>query len=184
MIEPDLSAEQRSRHTEVYATSGLLAFEWNWLDSSIAAGRNPLTSVDIAELAQAGITHILDLREEKEWRAPLPGFEAVAFCQECGFVRLHLPLTNLEAPREEDFLKALDWLEATLQNPQHKIYIHCQAGKERTGTIAVALHAHRSGQSYDSALQELKQKRNVFRPWPHQEVAVRAWLQASAESPT
>jgi atypical dual specificity phosphatase len=184
MLEPDLSAEQRRSHSEVYATLSLLAFEWNWLDDRIAAGRNPLTAVDVAELAQAGITHILDLREEKEWSAPRPGSEAIEFCRECGIVRLHLPLTNLEAPREEDILKALDWLETTLQNPQHKIYVHCQAGKERTGTIAVAFHARRTGQSYDAAFQELKQKRDVFQPWPHQEAAVRAWLQASAESTT
>ena len=158
----------------------MLPFDWNWLDDRIAAGRNPLTEVDVAELAQTGITHILDLREEKEWTAPRPGLEAIEYCRECGIVRLHFPLTNLEGPREEDLLKTLDWLETTLKNPQHKTYVHCQAGKERTGTIMVAIHARLTGQSYDAALQELKQKRSVFQPWPHQESAVRAWLQASS----
>lgn len=179
---PNLSAGHRHNHSKVYATQGMLPFEWNWLDDRIAAGRNPLTAVDIAELAQAGITHILDLREEEEWCAPRPGLEAITFCKECGIVRRHLPLTNREGPREEDFLKALDWIETTLQNPQHKIYVHCQAGKERTGTIAVAMHAHRNVQSYDTAFQELKQKRGVFQPWRHQERAVRAWLESTSRS--
>lgn len=180
MPEINLSEQQRHHHNEVYATEGMLPFDWHWLDDRSAAGRNPLTAVDIAELAQAGITHILDLREEKEWTAPRPGLEAVEFCRECGIERRHLPLSNRKKPQVEDFVTALNWLETHLENPAHKIYLHCQAGKERTGTIAVALHARRNGQSYDEALRELRQKRGVFAPWPHQERAVREWLQASS----
>jgi atypical dual specificity phosphatase len=176
----DLSAEQQQRHAEVYADPAVLAFEWNWLDERLAAGRNPLTAADIAELARAGITHILDLREAQEWSAPSPGHEAVEFSRECGLERHHFPLTNREAPREEELFQASAWLESALGNPKAKVYVHCRAGMERTATIVVAFHGARTGQSYDAALDDLKRKRPIFQPLPHQESAVRAWLNANS----
>ena len=182
MTELTLSTEQRQRHAEVYADLTVLAFEWNWLDARLAAGRNPLTAADVAELKQAGITHILDLRQAEEWCAPSPGNEAVEFSRECGLERFHLPLTNIEAPREEEFSQASAWLESALEDPKAKVYVHCRAGMERTATIVVAFHGCRTGQSYDAALQELKLKRPIFRPLPHQESAVRAWLESNSET--
>jgi protein-tyrosine phosphatase len=180
MNRPEITAEQKRWHDELYANSEMLPFEWNWLEERIAAGRHPLTAVDVVELAQAGITHILDLRREEEWSEVFPGQEALEFCVACQIQRSHLPLTNLQAPCDEDFQQASAWLETALQDPSAKIYVHCRAGMERTATIVIAFYACRTGQDYDAAFEELKQKRPIFQPLPHQESAVRTWLKAKS----
>jgi protein-tyrosine phosphatase len=177
-----LTKKQIQQHVEIYSNADILPFEWSWLDERIAAGRNPLSAVDVAELAAAGITHMVDLREEKEWREVLPGLQAVEFCSECGLRRFHWALTNVHAPRAEDFETTCSWIREALEDPNAKVYIHCRAGMERTGTIATAFFASRSGLSYESALDELRIKRPIFQPLPHQQRAVCKWLQALAES--
>lgn len=72
MSHPELTEEQKRWHEELYARPGMLPFEWNWIDQRIAAGRHPLTAVDVAELAQAGITHILDLLPRRGMVRNLP----------------------------------------------------------------------------------------------------------------
>ena len=68
MRDAEPTARDQDRHRSVYATPGLPGFEVHDVDDRLLAGRNPLTVVDAAELSSRGVTHVLDLREEHEWR--------------------------------------------------------------------------------------------------------------------
>ncbi len=163
-------------HLQTYSKPGLPAFGFDWLDERFAAGRNPLTARDIQTLKDADITHILDLRETREWSAPHFGLQAVEATGSAGIVRLHLPVVDMDAPRNTDFDEAQRWVEDVLTTPNTKIYLHCRAGMERTAAIACALEAKREGISFDEAMRKLKAKRSIFAPLERQREAARQWL--------
>ena len=165
-------------HLEIYTTPGLPGFEMQWLDRRIAAGRNPLSVRDVADLRAAGITHVLDLREESEWAAPRFGNAAVEAMAKMDINRMHLPIVDMGAPQPLDFDRANAWIEKALALPNAKVYLHCRAGMERTAAIALAFWIAREGISYDAAFRNLKGKRPIFQPLPAQERAVKQWMAA------
>lgn len=163
-------------HLKIYAKPGLPAFGFDWLDDRLAAGRNPLSARDVSTLNQAGITHVLDLRETSEWIAPHFGLEAVEAMEGAGITRLHLPIVDMDAPEPADFDAAWAWVEDASSDPDAVIYLHCRAGMERTAAIAGALAARRAAISFDEALAQLQGKRPIFQPLPPQRRAAQAWL--------
>ena len=163
-------------HSRIYGKPGLPSFSFDWLDSNMAAGRNPLSARDVETLKNAGITHVLDLREPHEWNAPHFGVDAVNAFEKAGIERLHLPVVDMDAPQNADFDRAADWLQTTLAEPKAKVYVHCRAGMERTAAIVCAVYAREHGISFDEALSTLKRKRPIFAPLPHQVRAAKAWL--------
>ena len=165
-------------HMEIYKTPGLPGFEMEWLDRRIAAGRNPLSVRDVADLRAAGITHVLDLREDSEWAAPRFGHDAVEAMARLGINRMHIPVKDMGAPQPLDFDRANAWIEKALALPNAKVYLHCRAGMERTAAIAIAFWIAREGISYDAAFRNLKGKRPIFKPLPAQERAVKDWMAA------
>ncbi len=163
-------------HLRIYAKPGLPAFSFDWLDDHLAVGRNPLSARDVQTLQDAGITHIIDLRETGEWSAPHFGLDAVDAMDDAKITRLHLPVVDMGAPKPADFDAAWEWVERVLTAPHAKIYLHCRAGMERTAAIACALEAKRAGISFDEALAKLKEKRSIFQPLPAQRRAAQLWL--------
>jgi hypothetical protein len=69
---------------DIYAIKNLPPFNYDWVDERVMAGRNPLTCGDVQLLQTFGITHILDLREAREWAPPKFGAEAIAEIERCG----------------------------------------------------------------------------------------------------
>jgi protein-tyrosine phosphatase len=81
----------------------------------------------------------------------------------------------LGAPSPAAFDAAYEFIEAAIAN-EGRVYIHCRAGMERTAAIVVAWFARRHAVSYDAAFANLKARRPILNPLPHQERAARAWL--------
>lgn len=170
------------RHSQVYATQGLPAFNSDWVTDRIMAGRNPLTCRDVEMLSALGITHLLDLREPQEWAAPKFGAEAIEEIERCGLQRLNLTVIDMKEPTVEALDTACQFLEDTLKNEDNRIYVHCRAGMERTAAMLIAYYARRHGVSYDDALSKLREGRPIFAPLPDQEKAVRQWLKIKPEA--
>jgi protein-tyrosine phosphatase len=140
-------------------------------------GRNPLSRDDVERLVrESGITHVLDLREPWEFSAPRQGEEALASLNEHGVRRLHIPVQDMQAPTHADIGAAVSYIEETLANPAARLYLHCRAGKERSGCVAVAWYAQKHGIEYDETLSRLQKARPSIWPLPGQELAIRAWL--------
>lgn len=167
---------QVRQHLEVYSGERPPHFEFCQVGERIFAGRNPLTEHDIWTLRQAGVTHFLDLRDAKEWQQPRKGWDALYAIEEQGLSRLHLPLPDQTAPSLILLDRACEYLEATLAEPEARIYVHCRAGQERTGAVLTAWYAKRHNCSFEEALGELQKSRRLLQPLPNQEKAVRAWL--------
>jgi atypical dual specificity phosphatase len=161
------------RHREVYSTPHLPRFECRWIEDWLLAGRNPLTVLDVELLQALGITHVLELREEKEWWRPRFGTEAVEALE--GWDRLHLPVVDTHAPSPEQFEAACAFLSSVEREPGARVYVHCRAGRERTASILTAYYARRSGRPWQEMLRQLRRRRPEFGLWPEQEAAVRDW---------
>ena len=167
------------RHRQVYAQPNIPPFNYNEVMPRLLARRNPLTGYDIELLANTGITHILDLREPKEWTSPKLGAEALEHIERLGLQRLHLPICDQKEPTTEDLDAAHQFLEETLTHAGNRIYVHCRAGIERTAAVLVAYYARHNGVSYEKALTSLREGRPILGPLPDQEKAVRHWLKTS-----
>ncbi len=171
----DLSIEEK--HQAIYSTPHLPPFNADWVTPRLMAGRNPLSARDVAWMQEQGITHILDLREAREWKPPKFGHLALQTIEQSGLVRLHLEVWDMNAPKSETFDAACQFIEDALLQPSAKVYVHCRAGMERTAAILVAYYAKTQGVSYDEALQELKKGRPILAPLPSQEKAARRWIE-------
>lgn len=139
------------------------------------AGRNPLSGNDVRKLAGIGITHVLDLREDAEWLPPRSGEAAVELLEKKGIERLSLPIPDATAPSATQLQQAVDYLTAVLSVPEQKAYVHCRAGRGRTGAILLALALKKPGATLTLAGRSLQQTYPLFQPLGHQVDAVRAW---------
>ena len=173
----DLTADELAQHETIYSTPHLPAFNADWVTPRIMAGRNPLSAHDVAWMQKQGITHILDLREAREWKPPKFGHIALEAIEQCGIQRLHLEVWDMNAPRPETFNAACQFIEEALLQPEGKVYVHCRAGMERTAAILIAYYAKAHAVSYDEALEALRRGRPILAPLPAQEQAVRRWIE-------
>jgi len=170
------SLAELRRHLEVYSTPGLPAFDFHLVADRLYAGRNPLTARDVEVLHARGITHILDLREEKEWTAPRFGSEALDEIEHRGIARQHMPVIDMGAPTPQAMDDAYQHIKRVLIDPYLSIYVHCRAGNERTAAMLTAYYAREHKLPYEHALAKLRESGRGFQPLPAQERAVKEWL--------
>lgn len=166
------------RHEEIYAEPRLPRFVIWQLAPGLLAGRNPLSERDVRELAEAGVTHVLDLREKAEWEIPgRHGSEALEALAARKIERLHVAVGDFSPPSAKAFAAACDWLDRVANRPGAVVFAHCRAGLQRTPTILAAWLARREGIGFDAALARLRAGGYPGEPMPEQREAARAWLQ-------
>jgi ADP-ribosyl-[dinitrogen reductase] hydrolase len=169
----------RHRNLAGYSQPSVPPFEYNWVAPRLFAGRNPLTTQDVEELADLGVTHYLDLREDQEYAPPKLGAEALKALEQAKIVRKRLPVTDMGAPHHRAFSEAIDFLQSRLETPDNRVYVSCRAGKERTAAVLIAYYATHHGVNYEAALTALRTGRPLLNPLPRQEEAVRQFLAQS-----
>jgi len=177
----NISAEQQRRHEEIYGKSYPPPFEFEQIAPHLWAGRNPLSAPDIEQLMAAGVTHILDLRQESEWTAPRFGAEALDWINQRGLTRVHCKILDMGAPDDAALDQACAFLRA-IEQDNSGVYVHCRAGMERTAAVLIAWIATSENLDYDTALQRARSKRAILAPLPGQERAVRRWLAAKSKT--
>jgi protein tyrosine phosphatase (PTP) superfamily phosphohydrolase (DUF442 family) len=108
---------------------------------TLSRGAQP-TQEGITALKDAGVTRIINLRND-----PLR-FERER-CAQLGIELIEIPLSGTKAPKPDDIEKAL----AAIQSAPGKVFVHCQFGCDRTGTV-IACYRIRSGWTNSDALRE------------------------------
>ncbi|MGO8929564.1 MAG: fused DSP-PTPase phosphatase/NAD kinase-like protein [Limisphaerales bacterium] len=104
-------------------------------------------ALGIRSLKKLGIKTILDLRMTKEvWKAE----EAEASAT--GIVYTNVPMKGFGRPTPEQVAKAL----AIIETSPSPVFVHCQHGCERTGTIIACYRIRHDQWSSVLALQEAK----------------------------
>jgi protein-tyrosine phosphatase len=114
---------------------------------------------DYERLRDAGITHVVDVRVDKELNAD------VARLAQMGIAYHRAPVPNFGAPTADQLDDVLNWFEASA--PDSKVYVHCVGGIGRAATTAVGLLVL-SGTGLDEAVQLVSQARPQIKIGPDQ----------------
>lgn len=117
-----------------------------WITAQIAIGYAPHSPTDIDAIKAHGIGAVLNLCAECY---DLHEIETAA-----GLAVHWLPISDEEAPEQNDAQDALNWLDAMLADGK-TVLVHCRFGIGRTGTMVIAWLL-KQGHTLDDALEILK----------------------------
>jgi protein-tyrosine phosphatase len=102
-----------------------------WVTERIGLGGGIWTSRNMEELAQAGVTHVINMQLEFDDR-PLAGAYGVQV--------LWNPIDDDFLPKPpEIFRRGVDFALQALEDPQTKLYVHCAAGVHRAPMMTLAI---------------------------------------------
>jgi len=123
-----------------------------WLTDRIAVGGGIWTSDNMAKVAKAGITHIIDMQIE---------FDDTPLGKAHGIEVLWNPTDDdFEAKPAWLFHRGVDFAEAALDGTDAKLFIHCAAGVHRAPMMALAILGS-MGWSLQDAMELIQGRRPV-----------------------
>jgi protein-tyrosine phosphatase len=122
-----------------------------WLTDRIAVGGGIWSAENMAVVARAGITHIIDMQIEFD-DTPLAGKHGIE-------VLWNPTDDDFEEKPPALFQRGVEFAEAALENGG-KLYIHCAAGVHRAPMMTLAVLGS-MGWTIDEAMEMIQAKRPV-----------------------
>ncbi|PYV57246.1 MAG: hypothetical protein DMG90_15725 [Acidobacteria bacterium] len=105
--------------------------DMTWVTGRIAVGGGIWTAENMAEVARAGVTHILDMQIE---------FDDTPLAKPLGLSVLWNPTDDDFAPKSAELLqRGVDFAVKALEANSTKLLIHCAAGVHRAPMMALAV---------------------------------------------
>jgi protein-tyrosine phosphatase len=105
--------------------------DMTWVTDRIAVGGGIWNAKNMAEVAQSGITHVIDMQIE---------FDDTPLGEGAGVRVLWNPTDDDFLPKPAELLeRGVDFAEGALKDPDAKLYIHCAAGVHRAPMMTLAL---------------------------------------------
>ena len=105
--------------------------DMTWVTGRIAVGGGIWNRDNMAEVARAGVTHILDMQIE---------FDDTELAEPFGIKVLWNPMDDDFQPKKpEVFRRGVEFAIEALDQPGTKLYIHCAAGVHRAPMMTLAL---------------------------------------------
>jgi len=102
-----------------------------WVTGRIAVGGGIWTAQNMAEVARAGVTHILDMQVE---------FDDTALADPHGIAVLWNPIDDDFQPKPpEIFQQGVDFALQALDEDGSKLFVHCAAGVHRAPMMTLAI---------------------------------------------
>ena len=114
------------------------------MDERLYRGAQPAPD-DYQALKDLGITTVIDLRKDKT------DYEKTKV-EELGMKYVNIPMTGWTTKDEsvDEFMKLMN------DPASGKVYVHCAAGKHRTGLVGAVYRLEKYGWDYDTAYKEMK----------------------------
>jgi protein-tyrosine phosphatase len=123
-----------------------------WLDDRIAVGGGIWHAENMAAVARAGITHIIDMQIE---------FDDTPLARPQGIVVCWNPVDDDFEPKSPAvFERGVEFAQDALERDGAKLLIHCAAGVHRAPMMALALLAVR-GSTLEDAMDLIERLRPV-----------------------
>jgi len=128
----------------------------------LAALAMPRSEADFAWLRKNGVEVLITLTEDPPFRR---------WVNEAGLMNVHVPVTDMDAPSDEQFDTILETIERAKASGMG-VAVHCTAGKGRTGTVLAAYFVV-CGMTAREAIEKVRKQRPGSIETPGQEMAVR-----------
>ncbi len=126
--------------------------DMTWMTDRIAVGGGIWTTQKMAEVAQAGVTHIVDMQIE---------FDDSALAEPYGIQVLWNPVDDDFQPKPpEVFQRGVDFGLEALEQDGSKLFIHCAAGVHRAPMMTLALLCS-MGWELETAMDLIEARRPV-----------------------
>jgi tyrosine-protein phosphatase SIW14 len=126
-------------------------------------------------LAKLGVKTVIDLREDDE-RTPGERRDVTT----AGMTYVNVPMTGLTPPTEAEITKILALLEDETGGP---VFVHCKAGKDRTGAVMAAYRIDHDQWDSARALKEAMSDGMSFFQGPRQNY-IKAFQARTVEAKT
>jgi len=121
-----------------------------WITSRIALGGAIWRADNMAEVARAGVTHILNMQME---------FDDTRLAEPFGITVLWNPIDDDFQPKPaEVFCRGVEFARQVLDGPDTKLYVHCAAGVHRAPMMVLAILCA-TGWEFEAALEAIEAKR-------------------------
>lgn len=128
------------------------AMDMTWVTDRIAVGGGIWNAGNMAAVAQAGITHIINMQSE---------FDDTPLASEYGIQVLWNPTEDdFEAKPAALFQRGVNFAAKALDEPGTKLYVHCAAGVHRAPMMTLAVLAS-MGWDMDEAMRMIEDMRPV-----------------------
>ena len=126
--------------------------DMTWMTGRIAVGGGIWTAENMAEVARAGVTHIIDMQIE---------FDDTKLAEPHGIEVLWNPIDDdFQAKPPEIFQRGVDFATQALERDGTKLFIHCAAGVHRAPMMGLAVLCS-FGWTTEAALELIETKRPV-----------------------
>jgi protein-tyrosine phosphatase len=126
--------------------------DMSWVTGRIAVGGGIWTAENMAQVARAGVTHILDMQIE---------FDDTPLAAPHGITVLWNPIDDDFQPKSADvFERGVDFSLEALDEEGTKLFVHCAAGVHRAPMMTLAILCSLSWTLGD-ALQLIEARRPV-----------------------
>jgi len=107
------------------------AMDITWVTERIAVGGGIWVEERMAQVAAAGVTHVIDMQVE---------FDDTPLGKRTGVAVLWIPVEDDFLPKEAAvFERGVRFALNALEDPQAKLFIHCAAGIHRAPMMALAV---------------------------------------------
>jgi protein-tyrosine phosphatase len=103
----------------------------SWITERIALGGGIWNAQNMQDLAQIGITHVVNMQLE---------FDDRPLAEACGVRALWNPTDDDFLPKPPELLqRGVEFALQALEDPEAKVYIHCAAGIHRAPMMTLAV---------------------------------------------
>jgi protein tyrosine phosphatase (PTP) superfamily phosphohydrolase (DUF442 family) len=114
------------------------------VSSNLVRGSQPSTSA-LSLLKSAGIKTVVNLRNE-----PIIVAQEASAAKQVGLNYVNIPMAVFETPTKQQFQKFLD-----IVDKNGPVFVHCQKGEDRTGTMVAVYRMARERWDANRAYQEM-----------------------------
>jgi len=105
--------------------------DMTWITDRIAVGGGIWNAPNMAEVAEAGITHVIDMQIE---------FDDTPLAEPHGIQVLWNPTDDDFLPKPPELLeRGVEFAQGALEDDSSKLYIHCAAGVHRAPMMTLAI---------------------------------------------
>jgi protein-tyrosine phosphatase len=126
--------------------------DMTWVTDRIAVGGGIWNADNMADVARAGVTHIIDMQAE---------FDDTSLAEPFGIQVLWNAVEDDFQPKPpEVFQRGVEFVQEALEQEQSKIFIHCAAGVHRAPMMTLAVLCS-MGWKLGTAMQMIVNKRPV-----------------------